>query len=945
VTRLGWLDRLLLVTLLPAFAVVLGLHLREAGRTGLLHAPVFAVGGMFGEPPRVGGVRFEQGGSYGSLRVGDRLLRVGPYDLRGVGNIGFDAYAIAAAGDSAETEVTIEREGQRLTLPFRLVSAQQPFYRVPFLVGIVLVAVIVLLRARGSPDARLFFSALMTLAIFETPFHGGHPAQTYLSKGVFHLLGPVAIALLVASASRLPAEVPPPRRASSRWAWIGVLFILVRIPYFYGAPFPTPWIPGLVLLTDAFFLLVGIGLVTWNTVHADPVGRRRVKWAVWGAAIGLVPITLVMALHAFFPSPAAYGRAFQYAGVCAVFYPLGLLMAVRQNLFDIDRLLSSTATYGLVVGGGVGLGLVLSAPLARQLAERTGLPVETATLFSVAVMAAAALPAAARLRPRIEAWLLPERGEIERGLRRLSSDLSDCQRRDELLELIQDRVEVLLRPRHSVLWIERGATLEPRGAPAPPLLAAGDLVRALESEPSPRDRRALRRLWATLPDSEREALTRYPGELLLPIRSGRRLVAVLLLAGKRSGDPYLAMELTLLATVAEKASGELARLRNAALAESERERAEEARALMERADAANRAKSRFLAAASHDLRQPLHALGLFIERLASRSEGDELVARVKHSVEALSAQFDALLDLSRLDAGGVVPRVVPFALGPELARLAAEHAEAAHGKGLALRFDPVDAWVASDPAQLLRIIQNLLSNAIRHTQHGEVHLRTRPRGDALAIEVADTGPGIPTEKQRAIFGEFVQLDGPAQSEGLGLGLSIVERSAVLLGHPLELDSRMGEGSVFRVIVPLAPPDEATALPTAARLGRFPGRSVWLVEDDPAVQEAMAGLLESWGCRVAVLASAAEARALLGAAGPEPALVIADYSLGGSETGLDVVRLVRERAGTEVPAVIVSGESELGSREAIRRSGLPFLGKPVPPAQLRALLAHLLEQAR
>lgn len=944
-TRLGWIDRLLLATLLPAFAIALFLHVREGQATGGQQIPVFAVRTGPDTYPVVGGLRHEVGGGPGEVRIGDVVRRVGRVDMRGAWVFDVEAHAYAEADADGRVLLEIEREGERSVVPLQLVRNPQPFYRVPFLLGAVAVGVAVLLRARERSTARLFYAAFVSFALFETPFYAASLSQTYAYTLLFHLVGPVSIALFMAAVRCLPAEVAEGERASLGWMSVALLFPIVRIPFFFGAPFPVEWTPTIVRLNDAFMMSSGIWIVLSNTRAAEPAGRRRMKWVLWGAMLGVLPITFVLGLQAFFPTPDLYRAFFQWTAMCAVFLPLGISMSVlRDNLFDIDRLLSSTATYAVFVGAAAALGLIASAPVARGVANATGLRPEVASVLAVAALVAIAIPIATRVRPIVEARLFPDRAALSRGLQQLLRDLSDCATRAELFELVDARLRLLVRPHSAAMLVAQRGELVAREDESLRMSARGALALRLESDPAPRTGPELRRLAPTLPVAEAALLDAMPVELLLPLRDGRRLAACLLLGPKRSGEPFVSAETTLLAAVAEKASGELARLRTLELAESERARADEARALMERADEANRAKSRFLAAASHDLRQPLHALGLFVERLARRHADDPLVAQIETSVTALSTQFDALLDLSRLDAGGVVPRPVEFALGPELARVAAEHAEAARAKGLALRFDPVDATVRSDPALLVRVLNNLLSNAIRYTRAGEVYLRTREQGGELAIEVIDTGPGIPPDQQRNIFAEFVQLEGGVRGEGLGLGLSIVDRTVRLLGHRLELESAPGEGSLFRVLVPLVE-RRAVARPAPSEsASSLAGRRVLLVEDEESVRLAMHGLLESWGCEVTAVDSFEDAQLALGAEVSEasrPALVIADFALGGERTGLDVIRLVRDRAGLEVPAVIVSGEAAQRSRDAIRESGVPFLPKPVPPARLRALIGELL----
>ncbi|RIL08049.1 MAG: hypothetical protein DCC71_00940 [Proteobacteria bacterium] len=939
--RRPWADTLLMALLLPLFAACLALHVREARRTGLAQPPVFATGRGADAYPVVGGVRLERGADWSGLVLGDRLIRVGDTDLRGKGYIGFDAYALHEAGTRGSAPLVIERDGERHAMTLAMQRQQLPWYRVPFMLSFVLVATLVLLRSPGSATARVLFAGFVAFACVETPFYGGPPLQTYAYGALFHGVGPLAVGLLLAFFARLPAEVPRERRASPWWGLAGALFAVVRIPYFFDWPVPALVAPAAVLVCDVGFLVLGVALVGWNVAHAEPIGRRRVRWVLVGAAFGIAPMAVTLSLQSLL-EPATYHRLFQYSAIGAVFLPLGLAVSItRANLLDIDRLLSATTAYSVAVGAAVAAALAVVPPLGRAAAAASGLDPRSAQTLVALAVAAVAVPIGRRLRPVVEGVFFPERAVVERGFRQLLRDLSECGGADELLELARARIESLLGLRSCAVYEPDGDAFAVRGRPdAPRLRRDGALVRLLERDSVP-----VRSARAALAAGEREALAGAP--ILVPVRAGKDLAALLALGAKRSGDVFPSAELTLLGALAEKASAELGRLRDRAALASERERAAALQQLTDEAQAANRAKSRFLAAASHDLRQPLHALGLFVDRLSDHVAGDvgrALAEQVQATTRALRDQLDALLDLSRLDAGGVEPDVRAFAIGPELARLAAETSAAAREKGLGFRFEPADAVVASDPILLARVLQNLLANAVRYTNAGSVALRARRDGARLWIEVADTGPGIPADRQREIFSEFYRLDPRAGDGGLGLGLAIVDRTARLLGHAVQLDSAPGRGSVFRVALPLAAAGtdttESRAPGAAAGLA---GRRVLVVEDEPAVLEAMRGLLESWGCRVTPARSVAAATDALSPGAAPPDLIIADYRLGDAETGIDAIERIRRATGVDVPAVLVSGESGRDSLVAIRASGLRHLAKPVPPARLRALLAELLRR--
>ena len=366
---------------------------------------------------------------------------------------------------------------------------------------------------------------------------------------------------------------------------------------------------------------------------------------------------------------------------------------------------------------------------------------------------------------------------------------------------------------------------------------------------------------------------------------------------------------------------------------------------------ANRTKSRFLAAASHDLRQPVHALGLFVAQLQEArdpSARERIIEKVEASSTAVSDLVEALLDISKLDQGTVEPHITDFALQPLLDRLEQAFSLAAQARDLRFRLRPTSLCVATDPMLLERILLNLAANAVRYTQEGGVVVGVRLRGTRARIEVWDTGVGIAPEDQRQIFAEFYQVGAAPSdgSKGLGLGLAIVDRLTRLLGLVITVRSTPGAGSVFAIEVPVASGETTRPIPASPPrdAGRIDGLSVLLIDDDTGAREAAEGLLAQWGCRVVSASSGKEAYDLLSAGAAAPAVIISDYRLGGNELGTDVVQAIRARLGAEVPAVIVSADSSAASFQAIVAARLHLLRKPLKAAQLRALLHHIIVSA-
>ncbi|MEO7500979.1 MAG: ATP-binding protein [Casimicrobiaceae bacterium] len=366
--------------------------------------------------------------------------------------------------------------------------------------------------------------------------------------------------------------------------------------------------------------------------------------------------------------------------------------------------------------------------------------------------------------------------------------------------------------------------------------------------------------------------------------------------------------------------------------------------------AANRAKSRFLAAASHDLRQPLHALGLFAGALNERvrDAGDAaLVRKINTTVESLDTLLSALLDVSKLDAGAIVPRIQPTPIDPLFERIANDFAPEAIERNLRLAVVPTRASVLSDPVLFERVLRNLVANALRYTTSGGVVVGCRRRRGRLCVEVRDTGPGIPDGEQARIFEEFYQIGNPERdrTHGLGLGLAIVQRLCDLLGHTIELNSAPGRGSTFRVCMEPArtPPSVEQATPADARLTPLQQRTIVVVDDEAPIREGMRELLATWGCAAIVAADAEEAIALA-RNGPAPDALLVDYRLREGLDGVRAIEQMRCAWGKDVPAVLISGASSPEDLARIKASGLVLLHKPLMPAKLRSALAFVLARA-
>lgn len=368
---------------------------------------------------------------------------------------------------------------------------------------------------------------------------------------------------------------------------------------------------------------------------------------------------------------------------------------------------------------------------------------------------------------------------------------------------------------------------------------------------------------------------------------------------------------------------------------------EKARAV---ADEANVSKTRFLAAASHDILQPLNAARLYVTSLVERAEGKDearLAVNIDSSLEAVEEILGALLDISRLDSGAMRPEIAPFRLGEVLKQLELEFAPLAAEKKLDLTFVPTSLTVRSDRRLLRRLLQNLISNAIKYTPKGRVLVGCRRRRGKVRVEVIDTGMGIPRSKHKLVFQEFQRLDqGAREARGLGLGLSIVERIGRVLEHPVTVRSAAGKGSSFTVELPLTAPLPEVAVEPARPAGAstpLQGLVILAIDNEAAILDGMETLLTGWGCHVIKAPNAATALREVKAAKVKPDLILIDYHLDGGH-GIEAVTGLRWKLG-KLPAVLITADRTRKVREAAEAADMTVLNKPLKPAALRALLAQ------
>lgn len=370
----------------------------------------------------------------------------------------------------------------------------------------------------------------------------------------------------------------------------------------------------------------------------------------------------------------------------------------------------------------------------------------------------------------------------------------------------------------------------------------------------------------------------------------------------------------------------------------------------QQAEAASSLKSSVLISVTHDLLQPLNAARLTLsalEEMLASPKGLSLSEQIDRSLATLEDLLRTLLDISKLDAGVLKPEFGPVSISRLFEVLQQEFTPVAAKRHLVLRIKPSAETVLSDPMMLRRILQNLLANALRYTQHGGVLMSCRLKGSNLRIEVHDTGPGIPEAQREAIFMEFQRGETSIGADaGIGLGLSIVRRFATALDHEIHLKSRLGRGSMFGVTAPHTSAPAETALtrepahPESA-YGGIEDARILLIENDLSSAEGLANLLEKWGCDVAIAKSAADAVDNITALDEVPDIIVADLHLDNGETGIDAVEKIRDAIETRIPAIIVTADYSAKAASDAASFGHELLKKPIKPAEMRSLLSFLL----
>ncbi len=572
--RLLPLDKALLLVLVPLWGLCFVLYLDDLARGRLAWVPLaVARDAAGGYPTMRGPTGLGRGWDAGDVRIGDRLLRLGDTDLRGVGQIGFVARAYQEAYPDLRVRVSLTRDGRPvdtwlilrpLDFGWRLSVLTLPF---------VVMAVLIVVRLPGSALARAIFLATMVHAFHWTAFYGGPRVQTYAALATFSLTACVGWPLALRLAWIFPEASVGARFREPTWVWMLALSGPIVTSWFFGVP----WIPYVVPLfycVGVAFSGSGLALGTRAFLRADPIGRRQLKWALYGGYVGYVPVLVTTALGMFGWLPwRAQEMATVAIALTAVF---GFIAIVRFDLFDIDRLISTTATYSVLSTLLLAAALVLIPRLSQAITAAGAIdPVVSQPILAL-LLAGLLIPAQRYLRPQIERLFFVERYALQRGIERLLRDLSACDGPDALLALVGERLATLIRPECCVVYGRAADTYVPvfvRGPVVPPPIGAqSGVVTELEARNAPLDVRHWRQGHGpqVRRPADMAALDSLSATVLLPVGGRQMLPAFLCLGEKRSGDVYTATDLVLLAAVAEKTSSELDRFDRAEISRQAR---------------------------------------------------------------------------------------------------------------------------------------------------------------------------------------------------------------------------------------------------------------------------------------------------------------------------------------------------------------------------------------
>lgn len=562
--RLRSLDVAFIVILVPLWGVCFGLHVNQLVHDRLAWIPIYvSMPENVESYPTVRGFWPRTEAEASGLLVGDRLIRLGEADLLGVGPIGFVARAYEQARSDLEVPLVFEREGKHGEVSLSLIPLAFPWRILPLTLGFVITSTLILFRVPDSRSARMFFLASMAYSFHWTFFFGGPRVQTYAWAAVFAISSLVVFPLGVCAARIFPEEISPAEVRMPAWPWLFAIFGPFVTSWVFGVPLPPEiGLRGKFVMNVAFVTTLLV-LLSRNFRYADPVGRRRLKWVVYGFYIGTVPVLAADAIAALAP-PLWWLH--EVSMIAVVLTPLCIFIAlVRFNLFDIDRLISATATYTLLSVLFLAGLLAVTPRFSQAVSIATGFDPAVGQTFFSFLLASLVVPGQRYLRPRVERLLFRERHALEQGVEILLRELSSSAGPQALLTVAGERLNALLRPECCVIYGRASDAYAPvfaQGRVVPPAFEVhSPLTATLQNRTTPLDLEEWSRRTAQVPlgAADRAALDSLAAAVLLPVSRSGDLAAFVCLGHKRSGDIYTATDLALLAAVVDKMSSELQR--------------------------------------------------------------------------------------------------------------------------------------------------------------------------------------------------------------------------------------------------------------------------------------------------------------------------------------------------------------------------------------------------
>lgn len=779
--RLRAVDQITLAILVPLWLLCFALCLRSAAlRISYSSLYVSAAPEPDGYPVLVGfwpHLHARQSG----LEIGDRLVRLGSLDLRGVGPVGFAVRVTEEAGSAERLPLVFEREGRRNEASVALGSYDVMWPLLVVSLAFAVTAILLLVRSPEAGAVRAAFHAYMCLAIAAVSLFGGSRSINYTSFFVTLISASLVGPLLVRSMLVFPHGIAPRTRAARFGPWAFLVIGPLSAGRLYNFPLPhfvgQPGFFAAVIALCTTLLLV----MTRTYRRTDPIGRRQIKWLTLGIYCAVTPMIAAATLAVLEPR---FVRFYVLAGSAVALFPLSVLIAiVRYNLFDIDRLISATTSYTIALVLAVAGGLLLIPQLAEMTSRAVGLDASVGQVLLAFLLAGLVVPARRTVGDHVDRWFFPDRYAFVHGTERLLEELSQTERFEDLALRAGEQLDQLLRPESCVIYVRNGPTYAPlfvRGRAAPgELQAGGSLVGILEQQIGAVDVASCFATGAITADQE-EVLHGLHAAVLLPIRRRQALVALVSLGRKQSGDSYTATDRALLAAVADKISTELLRFDDATLA------------------SIGEAMSRLL----HDLKNPLTVVSGYTDIMSTLDcpeQREEYAALIQKQCKLMDSMTRDVLAYARGESRLFLRNVrVPDFLGelarqlePELRRCGVQLVIESqyHGSG------------CFDEAKILRAAYNLARNATEAMPDGGTfRITARSTDGQLVLEFADSGNGIAAEVRDRLFQSFVS----GKKEGTGLGLATVKSVVDEHRGTIRVSSIPGRGATFTIALPLDP---------------------------------------------------------------------------------------------------------------------------------------------